>query len=139
MTIVPDVDVQSALNDRLNTDFPTTPVAWENYPFSPTTGTPYLRAWILPAESDVVTLGPNPVILRTGIFQIDCCYPLGKGWGPAKSKAAEIVEDFKAGTRFVYNGLTVQVDRAWPGPGAIDEQGWYRVPVSIKYSCYYQD
>ena len=139
MTTVADVDVQSALNDRLHTDFPSTPIAWENVKYTPVPGTPYLRAWLLPAEPRVMTLGPSPVIHRTGIFQVDCFYPAGAGWGTAKAKAALVVATYKAGTRWVYNGLAVQSERAWPGPAMDDDQGWYHIPVSIRYTCYFID
>jgi len=138
VTTIPDIDLQSALNDRLYDEFPTLPVAWENVEYAPTVGTPYLRAYLLPAESEVITLGASPYIERRGIFQVDCVYPVGAGWSAAKTQAAAIVAAFPAGVSFVYNGLTVRVDRSWPGPGMPDANGWYKVPVSIRYHSTYR-
>lgn len=137
MTTVPDYDLQAALNDRLSDEFPTMPMAWENRPYTPTIGTAYLAATLLPAEPEAITLGTSPYIERRGIFQVSCFYPAAAGWGDAKSKAAEIVAAFPAHLQFVYNGLTVTIDRSWPGPG-LSKDGWYMVPVSIRYSAVFR-
>lgn len=137
MPTVPDSDLQSALNDRLNDEFPNMAIAWENVDFDPALGTPYLAAYLLPAESTVETLGSNPYIERKGIFQVTCVYPAGASYVPAKSKAAEIVAAFPAGLQFVFNGLTMTIDKSWPGPG-FPKDGWYQVPVSIRYHSIFQ-
>lgn len=137
MTIVPDYDLQAALNDRLSDEFPAMPIAWENVPYTPILGTAYFAAHLLPAEPDPFTLGQNPWIERRGIFQVSCFYPALAGWGDAKSKAAEVVAAFPAHSSFIYNGLEVNIDRCWPGPG-MNQDGWYMVPISIRYHCFYR-
>ena len=135
MAVIPDSDLQSALNARLDTLDDGLEVAWENINFLPVSGTPYLRAWLLPAEPSIATLGNSPWQERRGVFQVDCFYPTGQGPGPAKLKAAALVALFKAGTRLTYNTLEVTCEKAWPGPAMV-EDGWYHVPVSVMYSCY---
>jgi hypothetical protein len=140
MTVTPDYDVQAALNDRLNDEFPLLPIAWENVPYVPTLGTPYLEAHLLPAEPEILTLGATPYQERRGIFQVSCFYPSipsDNGWGKAKRGAAEVVAAFPVTLRFVYNGLTVVIEKTWPGPG-LSQDGWYMVPVSIQYHCVYK-
>lgn len=137
MPIIPDKDLQSALNQQLEDEFPAMAIAWENVEYKPVLGTPYLSAYLLPAEPTVETLGPSPYIERKGIFQVSCVYPVEAGWGAAKGKAAEVVAAFPARQEFVYNGLTVRVEKSWPGPG-VPKDGWFRVPVSIRYSCIFQ-
>ena len=139
MTIVPDRDLQSALNDALADAFPTTPIAWENVKFTPTVGTTYFRVWLLPAKSDVMTLGPSPWIDRGGIFQVSVFAPIGTGFGAPKGKAAEVVAAFKANTSFIYNGLLVIIDKSWISSGMNDEAGWYSIPVNIQYRVYFAD
>ncbi len=134
MTTVPDYDLQAALNDRLSDEFPTMPVAWENRSFTPVVGTPYLKANLLRADSEVITLGPNPYKERRGIFQVSCMYPAGEGWGNATSKAAEVAAAFPDSSSFVYNGLTVNIVESTVNSG-LPGDGWYMVPVSIRYSC----
>jgi len=137
MTIVPDYDLQAALNDRLNDEFPLVPIAWENVGYTPDLGTAYLAAHLLPAEPSILTLGSTPYQERRGIFQVSCFYPALAGWGPAKTGAANVVAAFPATLQFIYNGLTVIIDKTWPGPG-ISQDGWYMVPVSIQYHCVYK-
>jgi Bacteriophage related domain of unknown function len=140
MAIIPDRDVQSALNDALYDAFPAEPIAWENTDYNPTVGTLYLRPWLIPAEPEVLCLGSSPPWqARKGIFQVSVFSPIGVGFGAAKAKAAEIVAAFQANSSFVYNGLTVIIRKSWPGQGIREEDGWYHVPVSISYTCYSND
>lgn len=134
MTVYPDWDLQSALNAALDETFPTMDVAWENIKFDPTVGTGYLRATLLPAETDLMTIGEGPWQTHQGIFQVDVFYPIGQGPGPAMSKAGEIQKVFCPGARFTYNTLTVTVEKSWPSAGRQDD-GWYHIPVNIRYRC----
>jgi hypothetical protein len=136
--IIPDKDLQLALNAELADAFPAMPIAWENVEYKPTVGTAYFRVWMLPAETEVVTLGQSPWQLRLGVFQVSVFYPIGVGFVVPKVKAAEVVAAFKANTSFVFNGLTVIIDKSWPAPGFADGV-WYHIPVSVRYRCYYAD
>ena len=139
MTIIPDKDLQSALNSALYDAFPTMPIAWENTKYTPAAGTTYFRVWLLPAQTDVMTLGQSPWMHRQGIFQVSVFAPIGIGFGSSKEKVAEIVAAFKANTSFVYNGLVVIIEKSWPSGALIEDDGWYHTPVSIRYRCYYAD
>lgn len=136
MTVYPDKDLQSALNKALDDAFPSMDIAWENINFKPEVGTGYLRVSLLPSETDVVTMGPQPFQEHKGIFQVDVFYPLAQGPGPAMGKAAEIQKVFCPSAQFVYNTVTVQIDKSWPSSGRADQAGWWHVPVNIRYTCY---
>lgn len=135
MTVIPDKDLQSALNQALAAAFPTMPIAWENTEYTPVVGTPYFRVYLLPAEIDVITLGPSPYQERKGIFQVSVLYPIGIGFGTPKGKVAEIVAAFRAGTVFTYNTLRVVCDKAWPSSGRKEDNAWYHIPVNVRYHC----
>ena len=137
--IVPDKDLQSAFNAALYDAFPAMPIAWENVKYTPTVGTTYFRVWMLPTESDLLTIGQSPWILRQGIFQVSVFAPIGIGFGVPKGKAAEIVAAFKSSTSFVYNGLSVTIAKSWISGAVLEDNGWYAIPVSIRYRCYYAD
>ena len=139
MTIIPDRDLQSALNDAISDAFPTMPIAWENVKYTPTVGTTYFRVWMLPAESDVLTLGQDPWVERKGVFQVSIFAPIGIGFGAPKTKATEVIAIFKPNTSFVYNGLTVIIDKAWASSGRNEDNGWYHIPVNVRYRCYFAD
>ncbi len=144
MTVIPDKDLQSALNNALAEAFPMTPIAWENAGYidpmnpditAPVVGTPYFRVFLLPAETDVITLGPSPYQERKGIFQVSVLHPLGVGFGPPKDTVVEVVTAFKVGTVFTYNTLRVICDKVWPSSGRKEDNAWYHVPVNIRYHC----
>jgi hypothetical protein len=92
---------------------------------------------MLPAETDVLCLGPEPWKEHHGIFQVNVVEPIGIGFGVPKGKAAAIVAAFPPNTAIVYNLLRVLIFKAWPSGGAMqEEEGWYNIPVSIRYCCY---
>jgi hypothetical protein len=116
---------------------PTIDIVWENTDYTPTNGREYLEAWLLPAVTLPVTLGPNCWEEYAGIYQISCVYPAGKGRGAAKEKAGKIANYFARGTSCTYNDITVKIRQAYPAPGYYDSSGsWYRIPVSIVYFAF---
>lgn len=74
--------------------------AWENVPYTPVAGTPYQRAFLLPAEPDNPEMGR--FTQERGIFQINLLYPLGQGAGDALRQAERIRSTF-------YRGRTITV------------------------------
>ena len=128
-------DIQHALNKHCSTFTALTSVVYENIEYSPTIGIPYLRTWLLPGETFPLTLGPEGVMDYGGVFQIDCCYPKGRGWKLAKDMAGKVCTHFNRGTLITYNNILVRIRRAWPGPAIIEEE-LYRVPVSVLYECF---
>lgn len=135
MTVIPNKEIQIAFNSALATAFSTMPIAWENARYTPVIGTAFLRAWLLPAEVDVITLGPGPFQEHHGIFQVSVVYPIGVGFVTPKAKAAEVVELFRAGTVINSNTLRIVCEKAWPSTAIIEEDGWYFIPVSVRYRC----
>ena len=129
-----DLYLSRALTKHLNAMTPTMSIAWENVNFTPTNGIAHLETWLLPIPTQPITLGPAYWEEFSGIFQVTCVYPAGRGTNDAKTKAAAIKTRFKRGTSFTYNTLTVKIKQAYPESGYYSEDGsWYRVPVSIVY------
>jgi hypothetical protein len=132
-----DLYLQKALSKHLNAMTPTMSIAWENTNFTPTNGIAHLETWLLPIKTEAITLGPAYWEEFSGIFQITCVYPAGRGTNDAKTKAAAIKTRFKRGTSFTYNILEVKIRAAYPESGHYSEDGsWYRIPLSIIYICY---
>jgi hypothetical protein len=128
-------NITSALTKKLATLSPPMDIAWENVKFDPTVGHPYLRAWHLPGQTFPLTLGPQGLDAFVGLLQVDCLYPIEKGWYDAKAKAGTICTLFKKGTLCTYNNITVRIVRSWPDPGTIDGD-YYKVSTNIQYECY---
>jgi hypothetical protein len=132
-----DLYLQKALSKHLSTMTPSFPIAWENTGFTVTNGIAHLETWLLPIKTEAITLGPAYWEEFSGIFQITCVYPAGRGTNDAKTKAAAIKTRFKRGTSFTYNNLEVKIREAYPESGYYSEDGsWYRIPLSIVYVTY---
>lgn len=139
MTLTDNTDLylQKALSKHLNAMTPTIGVSWENTNYVPVNGIGYLETWLLPIPTEAITLGPSYWEEFSGIFQITCVYPSGRGTNDAKTKASAIKKRFKRGTTFTYNDLVVKVRETYPASGFYSEDGsWYKIPVSVVYICY---
>lgn len=107
-------------------------VAYENVPFTPTTGETYLRAHQIPAATRSPDLAGT---LRTwlGIMQVDIVTPINSGSGAAYGIADELGALFVLNARLTASGLTVQqVEPVSIGPAQQDESTFY-VPASFTY------
>jgi hypothetical protein len=132
-----DIWISKALSKHLSAMTPTISIAWENTNFTPVNGVPHLETWLLPIATQPVTLGPSYWEEFSGIFQVTCVYPSGRGANDAKTKAAAIKTWFKRGTSFTYNSLTVKIKQAYPESGFYSEDGsWYRIPCTIVYQAF---
>lgn len=129
--------ILGALNAKLATPAftPTLAIAWPNVKFTPTVGTPYLRATILRGETVQSSLGSAGLNRHVGLYQIDVFYPVEKGEVLPLQIASQIVERFKRGTSMTRSGVTVRVE-APPSilPMMIDN-GWAIVPVRVRWFC----
>lgn len=132
-----DLYLARALSKHLSAMTPTIGISWENTNFTPVNGIGYLETWLLPIPTEPITLGSAYWEEFSGIFQVTCVYPSGRGISDAKTKAAAVKNHFKRGTSFTYSDLTVKVRKAYPASGYYSEDGsWYKIPVSVIYLAY---
>jgi len=110
-------------------------IVWENTEYNPIVNRPFLKAWLIPFPTQNSSLGPKGFSEYNGIFQVDCWYPVGSGWGSARTKVDTICSLFKRGTIATYNDIEVRIWRSYPEPALI-EGDWYRIPISIHYSTW---
>jgi len=124
--------VRIALESKLNAMTPTLSTAWENVPFTPVTGTPYQRAYLMPATPANPTMGDG-YYREQGIFQVSLMYPLQAGPKTAADRAELIREAFKRGTSMTSGGITTIVERTPEiGQGRVDGDRW-ALPVKIRW------
>jgi len=133
--ITTNEDIQHALYKHYSTFTASVRMVSENESYEPKLGTPYLRTWLLPAETTAITLGPSAVKEYGGIFQVDCVYPQSFGWNATKVMAGRICSHYTRGTRVTYNNILLRVLESWPGP-ALLEDAWYYIPVTVRYWCF---
>lgn len=129
-----DLAVRRALETRLLAMSPALPCAMENVAFTPTQGTAYQRANMLPAAPDNTMLGPREW-MEIGIFQVTLFYPEGAGSGAAQERAEAVRTHFKRGTTVSHSGITTIVTHTPAKAPAYSRDGWYVVPISIRYQA----
>jgi hypothetical protein len=67
-------DIQAALDSHLDS-MDSTPIAWPNINYEPTTRTTYLRPRFLPVATEQASLGGSGKDVTDAIYQIDVVQP----------------------------------------------------------------
>lgn len=118
----------AALDTRLAAFTPAMPIAWPNRVFQPETGTPYLKVDHLPAPRVRRSIGMDGRDVYPGVYQVMVCYPAGNDAGAAELRADLVAAHFPIGA--AYSGVRIAAVSTAP---AIQEPGWFSIPVSITY------
>lgn len=107
-------------------------IAWENAPFTPTVGETFLRAFIVPAETDSQDLaGAHRVY--TGLFQVSIIGEAGKGAKAVEEIAQELESLFPLNLRIPVTGGNVLVYTPISEGPAMPDGGTYTLPVWCRY------
>lgn len=126
------VKIRAALETALAAMTPALSTAYENVAFTPVPGTPYQRAFLLPAEPDNPEAG-HVVHIARGIFQVNLMYPLQAGDSTARTRAELIRTTFYRSRSFTSGGVTVSVEKTpEAGQGTPDGDRWM-IPVKIRF------
>jgi len=106
------------------------PIAHENADYQPSAATAYAELIVL--QNDETPYSLNDSDETDGAFRVLLRYPANEGAVPAKTKAEEIMDAFKIGTRVCYGGqcATVVNRRRQAGVG---EGAWYTVVLTFRY------
>jgi hypothetical protein len=126
--------ILQALVAHLDDFTPSMPVSAPNVTYTPTTGTPYLRVWHMPAVTDWLGLDPNENLNEhRGVLQIDVMWPAGQGVMQPLERADAIAAHFQRGQQFTHGGVTTQI--VLPAEVARGDQdgAWFSIPVSVFY------
>ena len=126
------LNISSALDTRLAAMASVPPVAWENSNYSPVKGTLYLRATLLPGDTEGATIGSGGTDEHVGLYQIDVMGGVGKGKNATVVMADLVADHFKPVTELTDSGTTVRCVSVSRGTGR-NENGRWRIPVTVKY------
>lgn len=121
--------ITNTLNARLNALTNKPPIAWPNFPYTPVNGTLYLRATLLPANTETTTLASQG--RHTGLYQVDVFAPDGQGPNAADLMADRIADHFAADRNL--SGIRI---REISQQSAEPEGGWYQKIVTITYDTH---
>jgi hypothetical protein len=110
--------------------------AYENAAFvKPANSIAWAAVFIVPNQPVVESVGEGGMDGHTGFMQIDLNYPANSGIGAAITKADNVAQWFKAGTRIALGGQQVQIQSCGRSQGR-PVDGWYRVSVTINWTAY---
>ncbi|TKD32587.1 DUF4128 domain-containing protein [Azotobacter chroococcum] len=107
-------------------------VAWQNVSFTPLASGIYLRAFLLPADTDSLDL-EGAHRLYTGIFQVSIVAPNGKGSGAAEQLAADLDALYPNNLRLTSGAFAVQIVSPCSQGPAIPGETHMMLPVSFRY------
>jgi len=127
--------VRNALETALAGIAPAIPIAWENTPYTPVSGTPYARVYLLAAEPDNPEIGG--MATERGFMQVSLCYPLDTSPGAAMARAELIRATFPRGAAFSASGVTTQIERTPEIAPAMIEDDRYVVPVRVRFFAHH--
>lgn len=128
-------EIRSILETQLAAVNDVPQIAYENVPYSPTTGISYIEVNFVPTSRRPAVRGLNPQQRYEGIFIINCYAPEGKGPAAAETIAENVMTAFEATTSLTTNNITVSVDYSEVRQGYLDSP-WFVVPVSIGWYAY---
>jgi hypothetical protein len=122
--------IMNTLNSRLAQLASLPATAWPNVPFTPATGTLWIRPDLLPADSALETIQGSEEHL--GVYQVSVFAPLDQGTGAALVQADAIADHFAADRDL--SGLRI---RSISVGQPMREESWLMVPVSIEYRAHH--
>lgn len=125
--------IRRALEQRLAALDAAFPTAWENQEYTPVSGTPFQKVFLLPNETQSPTFGSTELIRELGLLQVSLYYPLNKGMKDVGVKAEAIRAYFPKGLSLTSGGVTVQITKRASVAPAMREGEWTVVVVSIPY------
>ena len=131
-----DAKIAQALFTHLDTAVfvPDLPVAWPNVRFTQPGDDKFLRARLLPNDTEGFSLGSTRVFM--GFLQVDVNWPLAVGIIEPKDMASQIQDRFAKGTRVEYQGVQVEInDPPFQGQELIDAERLIIV-VSVPYRAH---
>jgi len=132
--------IRAALETHLASTVGTTPIAYENVAFSPTTGTLFVKPTFIPTLTQPAVRGTNPQLLYQGLFNVMVNAPEGSGPAQADTTCNTITNAFSATSdiSLVVGAETyiVRIRYAERQQGRIDTP-WYSVPINIGWYIYH--
>lgn len=106
---------------------------YEAVPYTPVSGTAYLRETFMPAQPHTVEIGSTAPVRALGLYQIDVFAPGGStGSYAGKQLADTVMEKFKAGTTLTSGTTQVLITKTYRLTGRT-EADWYHIPVIVEW------
>lgn len=129
-------EIRIALENHLATSSPALPaISWPNVPYTPTTGTPYIRARFMPVTRRPVTAGPTPEQRHTGLFMVNVYTPEDQGAAAGMGYADQIMARFNGSDAIITADVIVRIEYS-EAKLPLHEPPFYVIPVEISWYSY---
>lgn len=115
------------IETRLNTNWTTTAIAWDNVAYIPTPGTAWVRCTILPGSAEGLAFGQDTDIEYLGIIDIGIFVPKNTGSAIGRGYADTLATVFN-----MEDFGTIECEEAFIQNLGIDED-WYMISVTIPF------
>ncbi len=126
-----ETELRTALDTHLKNMSGRPPVDWENVGFDQDKQI-YLSQILIPAEDITVGMGSAGSNVLAGIYQITINIPKGKGKAGHVAELERIKARFPRSTSITSGSTRVAIHKVWAN-SAIQDDNYYRVPVSVRY------
>lgn len=123
---------RQAIEARLQANFSTTPIKYENQEFDPPDSTPWVALTILPGEGQQVSLGPGGLQRYAGVIQCDIYVPEKSGTKTARQHADSISAIFLNKSFSAGSSGTIITRTPWVNTRGV-ENGWFHLVLSVTY------
>lgn len=124
------LDIRQALENAVNSISNPIAIAWENVPFTPVSGVPYMQVYLMRGQPENPEMGHG--FREVGVLQCNLFYPITTtGTALAETKAEQIRAKFPRGASFTKNDTIVTI-RYTAEIGRGDRiDGYYMIPIKV--------
>lgn len=126
-----ETNLRAALDAHLNGMVDAPPISWENQGLDQDNEI-YLAQFLLPAETIAVGIGEGGSDVLTGIYQVTVNVPKGTGKAAYLAETEKVKARFPRSSTIDYSGTRIVIHKVWSN-SAIEDENYYRVPISIRY------
>jgi hypothetical protein len=127
--------ITSILNTHLLTVSGLPTFQEENTLYKPANTAAWCRSTLLPAVTEVASIGPQGRERKNGLMQIDLFYINNSGYSNAITMADTIVASFSKGLYLTDGTFTLMVERSYI-ESAKPFPNYYQLPVIVEWECY---
>lgn len=115
---------------------PAIPIVKPEQPYKPVVGREYLELVFAPNETLTVFVGDDDPQQQQGFLQVTVVYPRNSGTEAPLLIADAVVNHYRKGTVLRgEDGTSVRVIRKPWVSMPFQDEGWFRVPVTVPYLC----
>lgn len=131
-------DLRKALTSPMASVLPDVDRVFPNRDYTPTTGEPYMKYFVLRNQPGAATLGADGLDVHTGVFQISLFYPKSTGDIELLKAADEIETVYQHYMRrqsLTSGDVSVRITSVGAGNSSADS-AWFFMPININYESF---